>query len=889
MKTNTPHLYRLAFTTLTTVALTLLPLKTRAFDPPTQKIHGKNVATQTNPDFGRSVASNEKWIIVGEPGNDDSGEDSGVLHVFNAVTGDWLRKIKPSDPLVDGEFAVSVAISGDIAVCGRATFAGIGSAYVFNVATGQQLLKLTALNGHVGDYFGHRVAIDGGLILVGAPQGDGAAAGTGAAYVFDAKTGQQRARLQHDATVEQLGYSVALSGTRALVGAPPQGNVNGSAYVYDLRVLAAVMTPITRIQGITDTFGQAVALDGNMAWVADGIVRGYDLSAALPLLQDASITLESPTSGYNICIHSHTLLIGHTAGLGNDWLSGIAYLADARTGEHLHTFKAVDGATSDDYGRSVSLCNGTAVIGATGVETNSTEDAGAAYIYRNVAKSLPFTTKAAVKDSAPGTEEASYSLFGDAFINPYGEIAFTSTLKGKGAIATKNQGAWSSRGNSNGMFLQLRKGDAYPEKSVTIGAVAKPLFNQPEFGLVEATLTGVGISAANNRVLMVDDGTSIAPLLRTGDKPFGDTRIVASYGQVVQSNSAAFGQAVPIKLRLQTGIVNAANDSSIIGLSNNGSIFESVFEGNAAPGVPNNYGEFSRVGVTENTAVYSGALTGPAATNAGIFTFNSGGITSYIIAKGAAVPGINGAAFASFLGETTSDLGHVLFKATTTLVPNVTTSANNLGLWSNHNGVLALVARKGMDIPGYPGLKWLDFTQYWSLAPTVLKKQILFVAKVQGTGITAANDLGLWLLDESGNFTPLLREGDQLPDSMKGTISTIQHVAADSDSGQYAVLVGLSNSLPTHNQALLGSNTGYGNTTTFSGLRLPQLLLRKGWLTTNNVSAHTSISSIYLPTTSSDATGAGSKGLGQAINPNGNMVLRLTFSNGVSQIMSGKP
>ncbi|MEN0111641.1 MAG: FG-GAP repeat protein, partial [Planctomycetota bacterium] len=55
-------------------------------------------------------------------------------------------------------------------------------AYLFDVATGQQLAKLTADDAALFDEFGFSVALDGGVALVGAP-GDNS--DTGAAYLFD--------------------------------------------------------------------------------------------------------------------------------------------------------------------------------------------------------------------------------------------------------------------------------------------------------------------------------------------------------------------------------------------------------------------------------------------------------------------------------------------------------------------------------------------------------------------------------------------------------------------------------------------------------------------------------------------------------------------------------
>ena len=85
-----------------------------------------------------------------------------------------------------------------------------------------------------GDHFGWSVALDGNRALVGAPYRDGF---RGTAYIFDLSGGNWNERadisLGSDASGgDYFGWSVALDGNRALVGAPYRDGQKGSCVYF---------------------------------------------------------------------------------------------------------------------------------------------------------------------------------------------------------------------------------------------------------------------------------------------------------------------------------------------------------------------------------------------------------------------------------------------------------------------------------------------------------------------------------------------------------------------------------------------------------------------------------------------------------------------------------
>ncbi len=86
---------------------------------------------------------------------------------------------------------------------------------------GDQLAKLLADDGAAVDLFGFSVAISGTTAIVGAHFHDDNGANSGAAYLFNTTTGQQIAKLlpNDGAFFDWFGFSVAISGATAIVGA----------------------------------------------------------------------------------------------------------------------------------------------------------------------------------------------------------------------------------------------------------------------------------------------------------------------------------------------------------------------------------------------------------------------------------------------------------------------------------------------------------------------------------------------------------------------------------------------------------------------------------------------------------------------------------------------
>jgi hypothetical protein len=153
------------------------------------------------------------------------GEDSQQA----LVTNPWIQtaRLIASDASPSNLFGASVAMNGSTLVVGAPYRNGDrGAAYVFVKSGGTwiQQAELTSSDGGELDHFGTSVAVSGTTVIVGAPYHTvGSNNEQGAAYVF-VKSGEtwiQQAELtaSDGAIFDNFGWSVAVSGTTAVVGA----------------------------------------------------------------------------------------------------------------------------------------------------------------------------------------------------------------------------------------------------------------------------------------------------------------------------------------------------------------------------------------------------------------------------------------------------------------------------------------------------------------------------------------------------------------------------------------------------------------------------------------------------------------------------------------------
>ena len=239
------------------------------------ELKGRDIVSPDS--FGYSAAISGTTGVVGAPFYPKAG---GRAFVFSKNSTGWepVAELKGSDTATKDDFGYSVAIWGTTAIVGAPFHAkSAGRAYVFTkTAKGwKQVAELKGSDTVADDLFGFSVAISGTTAVVGAPfHPEYSFAGTGRAYVFTktAKGWNQVAELQSSAPVasdDEFGYSVAISGTNATVGEPGYGNLGGLAYVFTKTSKGWKQVAKLLGSGETelDNFGSSVAISGTTAVV----------------------------------------------------------------------------------------------------------------------------------------------------------------------------------------------------------------------------------------------------------------------------------------------------------------------------------------------------------------------------------------------------------------------------------------------------------------------------------------------------------------------------------------------------------------------------------------------------------------------------------------------
>jgi hypothetical protein len=200
-------------------------------------------------EFGFSLGITDNTIFVAAPYDDDKGADAGAVYVFHFDGAQWtqVQKLKAGDGAAGDEFGYSLGTSGNWAVIGAPgdddDGGDSGSAYAFHLdgGTWKQDQKLTAQDGDAGDEYGTSVDVSGNSMMVGAPGDDTAANDAGIVYLYMWCNSRWRQRgwatPPGAAAGDRFGISIAVSGDMALQCSEfmqGQPNDDGTFYWWDL-------------------------------------------------------------------------------------------------------------------------------------------------------------------------------------------------------------------------------------------------------------------------------------------------------------------------------------------------------------------------------------------------------------------------------------------------------------------------------------------------------------------------------------------------------------------------------------------------------------------------------------------------------------------------------
>lgn len=223
------------------------------------KLTPQTAGDASSSGFGLSVATDGDYIAVGAFGDDEVSTNAGAVYVFDTA-GQFVRKLLPPASMGGGQLGLSVDIDAGTVVGGawRANTGGYGDAglaLVFDAASGQLLRTLGAMDPKQGALFGYSVGIGGGTVVVGAESDTDQGDRSGSAYLFDAGTGVQLAKLfpSDGAPIEYFGIDADVGSDGTVVVASARDE--GVFYTYDPPVtdcLADLADPAGRVLNFAD-------------------------------------------------------------------------------------------------------------------------------------------------------------------------------------------------------------------------------------------------------------------------------------------------------------------------------------------------------------------------------------------------------------------------------------------------------------------------------------------------------------------------------------------------------------------------------------------------------------------------------------------------------------
>ena len=403
-------------------------------------IQNGELTASDGADIGKSVAVSGATIAVGAPSANDG---AGAVYVFTESSTGWANAtqtavLTPSNPETGEAFGgqqlgYSVAISGSTIVAGapywtQYNIAGggnieyAGAVYEWTLpksgvwTSATQTAYLTATNLTQTDYLGTSVAVQGSTIVAGAPNhlGETPEGGPGSVYVFAMPAGgwtntTQTAQLSgYDPDAgDGVGYSVAISGSTIVAGAPQEewdgvGNYEsrGGVYVWTEPAAGYWVSASATAELIPsdlnsfDELGISVAVSGStIVGSAPGHTstnrgQGTVYVWTLPPVggwnnatQPAELTstdVAGPTVGYSVAVSGSTIFSGaaststNVQGVVDEWtVPASGFWADETQAAQL----TASGGTR--FGNSVAASGSTLVVGA----PSANASAGAAYVY----------------------------------------------------------------------------------------------------------------------------------------------------------------------------------------------------------------------------------------------------------------------------------------------------------------------------------------------------------------------------------------------------------------------------------------------------------------------------------------------------------------------------
>ena len=261
-----------------------------------------------------------------------------------------------------------------------------------------------------------------------------------------------------------FGYSVALSGNTALIGAWSEDNAKGAAYFYTKS--GGTWIESQRIQPrdprLDDEFGVPVALQGDTAVIAArgsniyhhnnaGAVYVYNLSGGSWVQSQILTAPGAPRDGFfgvSLALKGDYLVVGNpTATVNGNFAQGAVFVFARSHGVWTFQQELTDsqGTVGSRFGGTVAISSEGMVFAQSEASVNGLSGAGAVYVYSLNGQTWTQTQELTASDPEEGAYFGSAIACSDstAVIGAFGATVDGSSGAGKVYVFTNNSGTFT--------------------------------------------------------------------------------------------------------------------------------------------------------------------------------------------------------------------------------------------------------------------------------------------------------------------------------------------------------------------------------------------------------------------------------------------------------------
>lgn len=317
---------------------------------------GTLTATLNNPSptsqdqFGSEITQIGNLVAVAVPGNDAAATDSGLVHLFDAATGNLVRTIDNPTPAPNDVFGASLASNGNtlaVSASDDTDASDSGRVYIFDPATGELLSTIINPDPDNGDFFGWSISLAGNSLLAGAINDKTDGNNTSLAYVIDLPFNQAVGTLSGTDldTGDVLSYSLVdnaagrfkIVGSSIVVADPSRFDFESNA-AHTIQVRVTDSGGLSTLESLEILVANSNESPQDIAFVGSSVVENAPNGTVV-----STLSATDPDAGSTITYSLDNNAVGRFAIAGSTIVVANGTLIDFETAtSHTVTVRATD-------------------------------------------------------------------------------------------------------------------------------------------------------------------------------------------------------------------------------------------------------------------------------------------------------------------------------------------------------------------------------------------------------------------------------------------------------------------------------------------------------------------------------------------------------------------